>query len=233
MGIVCRTTPRPAAPDGSGRAGNREHGQWPRPTAAPLAVRVRMVNVKRARRRAIAARRRSGSWRSRNVPLSILYSFVATERPRHEIHPACPAEQPTRKAVFRSPFGCQRDSGRRRTSEAAGDVEQQSTGHVPTFRPSVHALSVNINAWSSTRKVTIIQRICPNMKTFRHIIITGASSGIGEALAIDYAAPGVVLGLTAAMPAACLRLRMPAGPRERPCSAIPSTPPIDPQLHAG
>jgi short-subunit dehydrogenase len=34
------------------------------------------------------------------------------------------------------------------------------------------------------------------MKTFRHIIITGASSGIGEALAIDYAAPGVVLGLT-------------------------------------
>lgn len=34
------------------------------------------------------------------------------------------------------------------------------------------------------------------MKTFRHIIITGASSGIGEALAIDYAATGVVLGLT-------------------------------------
>jgi short-subunit dehydrogenase len=34
------------------------------------------------------------------------------------------------------------------------------------------------------------------MKTFRHIVITGASSGIGEALALGYAASGVVLGLT-------------------------------------
>lgn len=33
------------------------------------------------------------------------------------------------------------------------------------------------------------------MKTFQHIIITGASSGIGAALAEGYAAPGVVLGL--------------------------------------
>jgi short-subunit dehydrogenase len=33
-------------------------------------------------------------------------------------------------------------------------------------------------------------------KTFRHIIITGASSGIGEALAVDYAAPGIALGIT-------------------------------------
>jgi len=34
------------------------------------------------------------------------------------------------------------------------------------------------------------------MKNFRHIVITGASSGIGEALALDYAAPGIALGLT-------------------------------------
>jgi short-subunit dehydrogenase len=34
------------------------------------------------------------------------------------------------------------------------------------------------------------------MKSFRHIVITGASSGIGEALARDYAAAGVALGLT-------------------------------------
>lgn len=34
------------------------------------------------------------------------------------------------------------------------------------------------------------------MKTFASIVITGASSGIGEALAIDYAAPGVALALT-------------------------------------
>ena len=34
------------------------------------------------------------------------------------------------------------------------------------------------------------------MKTFHHIVITGASSGIGEALALDYAAPGIVLGLS-------------------------------------
>src|SRR5882757_4396863 len=34
------------------------------------------------------------------------------------------------------------------------------------------------------------------MKNFRSIVITGASSGIGEALAIDYAAPGVALALT-------------------------------------
>jgi short-subunit dehydrogenase len=33
-------------------------------------------------------------------------------------------------------------------------------------------------------------------RIFRHIVITGASSGIGEALAVDYAAPGVALGLT-------------------------------------
>lgn len=34
------------------------------------------------------------------------------------------------------------------------------------------------------------------MKTFRSIVITGASSGIGEALARDWAAPGVALALT-------------------------------------
>ena len=34
------------------------------------------------------------------------------------------------------------------------------------------------------------------MKSFTSIVITGASSGIGEALALDYAAPGVALALT-------------------------------------
>jgi short-subunit dehydrogenase len=34
------------------------------------------------------------------------------------------------------------------------------------------------------------------INTDRHIVITGASSGIGEALAYEYAAPGVRLGLT-------------------------------------
>ena len=34
-----------------------------------------------------------------------------------------------------------------------------------------------------------------NSNKFRHIVITGASSGIGEALALGYAAPGVRLGL--------------------------------------
>ena len=34
------------------------------------------------------------------------------------------------------------------------------------------------------------------MKTFHHIVITGASSGIGEALALDYAAPDIALGLS-------------------------------------
>ncbi len=34
------------------------------------------------------------------------------------------------------------------------------------------------------------------MKSFRCIVITGASSGIGEALALDYAAPGIALGLS-------------------------------------
>ncbi len=34
------------------------------------------------------------------------------------------------------------------------------------------------------------------MKSFASIVITGASSGIGEALALDYAAPGVALALT-------------------------------------
>lgn len=34
------------------------------------------------------------------------------------------------------------------------------------------------------------------MNHFSSIVITGASSGIGEALALDYAAPGVTLGLT-------------------------------------
>ena len=33
------------------------------------------------------------------------------------------------------------------------------------------------------------------MKSFKSIVITGASSGIGEALALDYAAPGVALAL--------------------------------------
>ncbi len=33
------------------------------------------------------------------------------------------------------------------------------------------------------------------MKSFNSIVITGASSGIGEALALDYAAPGVALAL--------------------------------------
>lgn len=34
------------------------------------------------------------------------------------------------------------------------------------------------------------------MKNFSSIVITGASSGIGEALALDYAAPGIALALT-------------------------------------
>jgi short-subunit dehydrogenase len=34
------------------------------------------------------------------------------------------------------------------------------------------------------------------MKSFSNIVITGASSGIGEALALDYAAPGVALALS-------------------------------------
>ena len=34
------------------------------------------------------------------------------------------------------------------------------------------------------------------MKDFSSIVITGASSGIGEALALDYARPGVALALT-------------------------------------
>jgi short-subunit dehydrogenase len=34
------------------------------------------------------------------------------------------------------------------------------------------------------------------MQSFSSIVITGASSGIGEALALDYAAPGVALALT-------------------------------------
>jgi short-subunit dehydrogenase len=34
------------------------------------------------------------------------------------------------------------------------------------------------------------------MKTFSSIVLTGASSGIGEALALDYATPGVALALT-------------------------------------
>lgn len=34
------------------------------------------------------------------------------------------------------------------------------------------------------------------MKTFSSIVLTGASSGIGEAMALDYAAPGVALALT-------------------------------------
>jgi NADP-dependent 3-hydroxy acid dehydrogenase YdfG len=34
------------------------------------------------------------------------------------------------------------------------------------------------------------------MKNFTSIVITGASSGIGEALALDYAASGVVLALS-------------------------------------
>ena len=34
------------------------------------------------------------------------------------------------------------------------------------------------------------------MKTFSSIVITGASSGIGEALALDYAVPGAALALT-------------------------------------
>jgi short-subunit dehydrogenase len=34
------------------------------------------------------------------------------------------------------------------------------------------------------------------MKSFTSIVITGASSGIGEALALDYAAPGVALALS-------------------------------------
>ena len=33
------------------------------------------------------------------------------------------------------------------------------------------------------------------MKRYSSIVITGASSGIGEALALDYAAPGVALAL--------------------------------------
>ena len=38
--------------------------------------------------------------------------------------------------------------------------------------------------------------------TSRYALITGASSGIGEALAVDYAAPGVALALTGAVVAA-------------------------------
>src|SRR5690242_17481603 len=34
------------------------------------------------------------------------------------------------------------------------------------------------------------------MKSFKSIVITGASSGIGEALALDYAAPGTALALS-------------------------------------
>lgn len=33
------------------------------------------------------------------------------------------------------------------------------------------------------------------MKSFENIVITGASNGIGKALALDYAAPGITLGL--------------------------------------
>src|SRR6201999_1755078 len=33
-------------------------------------------------------------------------------------------------------------------------------------------------------------------KTFASIVITGASSGIGEALALDYAQPGIALALS-------------------------------------
>src|SRR5438445_7125707 len=34
------------------------------------------------------------------------------------------------------------------------------------------------------------------MKSFKSIVVTGASSGIGAALAVDYAAPGVALALS-------------------------------------
>ena len=35
----------------------------------------------------------------------------------------------------------------------------------------------------------------PMNQRFKSIVITGASSGIGEALALDYAAPGIALAL--------------------------------------
>jgi short-subunit dehydrogenase len=50
------------------------------------------------------------------------------------------------------------------------------------------------------------------IRAFKHVLITGASSGIGEALALSYAAPGVILSLSgrdgarlAAVADACLK----------------------------
>src|SRR6185437_10428663 len=76
-----------------------------------------------------------------------------------------------------------------------------------SLRPGVPGHACNQNTHSTGRDTAGHSNIRPQraqrgaprgypMQSFTSIVITGASSGIGEALALDYAGPGVALALT-------------------------------------
>ena len=95
----------------------------------PLGRACRIVIVKKARRRATPQRILEITQGAAIHPVQ----FVAAKRPRHELHLPALLNSRRGKQLFSHPLDARGIREEGVPVKQPGDVEQQSTGHVPTF----------------------------------------------------------------------------------------------------